>query len=94
MHDKTKAGLFFLGEESLVFDFCPREGLFSSTGVRWIPSPRAVLARGAIARDIIEVHCMLTHPSEEITWKMAEAVGIATMGQWRSCEACLQAKVK
>ena len=32
---KTKAILMFPGEESLVFNFCPRKGLFSVTGVRW-----------------------------------------------------------
>ena len=31
---KRKAGLGFQGEESLVFNFCPRKGLFSATGVR------------------------------------------------------------
>ena len=31
---KTKAILMFPGEESLVFNFCPRKGLFSVTGVR------------------------------------------------------------
>ena len=35
---KTKAVLGFPGEESLVFNFCPRKGLFSATGVRRTPS--------------------------------------------------------
>lgn len=36
----------------------------------------------AKARDIIEVHGILAHPSEEITRETAEVMGIATTGQW------------
>ena len=35
---KTKAVLGFPREESLVFNFCARRGLFSATGVRRTPS--------------------------------------------------------
>ena len=37
---------------------------------------------------------MLAHPSEVITRKTAEMMGIETTGQWGTCEACLQAKAK
>ena len=40
---KTKAVLWFLGKESLVSNFWPREGLFSATGVRRTPSQGAAL---------------------------------------------------
>ena len=33
----------FPGEESLVFNFCPRKGLFSATGVRRTPSQARAL---------------------------------------------------
>ena len=49
----------------------------------------ATLPVAAKARNIMEVHRMLVHPSEGITWKTAEAMRIATTGQWGSCEACL-----
>ena len=42
----------------------------------------------------MEVHSMHPHPSEEITRWTAEIMGIETMGQWSTCEACLQAKAK
>ena len=44
---KTKAVLGFPGEESLVFNFCFRKGLFSATGVRRTPSQGAALALAA-----------------------------------------------
>ena len=62
--------------------------------VRRSPSQGAVLAVAVKARDIVEVHCVLAHPSEKITQKMAQAVGIATTGQWEFCEARLQVKAK
>ena len=40
---KTKAVLEFPGEESLVFNFYPRKGLFSATGVRRTTSQEAAL---------------------------------------------------
>ena len=48
----------------------------------------------AKAHNIMEVHRMLAHPSEDITRKMAEAMRITTVGQWGSCQACLQVKTK
>ena len=91
---RTKAVLGSSGEESLVFNFCPRKRLFSATGVRWIQGQGTALAVEAKARKKMEVHRMLAYPSEKITRKAAEAIGIVTMGQWGPCEACLQAKAK
>ena len=118
----------FLGKGSLVFNFCPRKGLFSAIGVRRTPSQRAalglaantaeatrveatgqwgscadvrrsprqegVLALAVKAHDMVEVHRVLAHPGEEITQKTAQAMGIATTGQWGLCEAHLQVKAK
>ena len=91
----------FPGEESLVFKFCPRRGLFSATGTRRIPKQELALKpnltenglvriasgtawamRAGASRDVMEVHRMLAHPSEDITRKTAEMMGIETTGQW------------
>ena len=48
----------------------------------------------AKVRKMMQVHRMLAHPSGSITQKTAEAIAIATTGQWRSCEACLHVKAK
>ena len=48
----------------------------------------------AKARNKVEVHHELTHPSEEITQITSQAMGIVTTGQWRLCEARLQAEAK
>ena len=108
---RNKAVLGFPGEESLVFKFCPRRGLFSATGSKRIPRQEAALeenltenglvkiASGAVlrasaSRDVMEVHRMLAHPSEDITRKTAEMTGIETTGQWGACETFVQAKAK
>ena len=67
---------------------------------RWRPcadmtrNPRqgAALAVAVKARDMVEVHCVLAHPSEEITQKTVQAMGITTTGQSGLCEARLQVK--
>ena len=110
---RDKAVLGFPGEESLVFKFCPRRGLFSATGARRIPrqevtleanltenglvkiaSGTALTMREGASRDIVEVHRMLAHPSEDMTRKTAEMMGIETTDQWGACETCFQAKAK
>ena len=110
---RNKAVLGFPGEESLVFKFCPRKGLFSATGARRIPrqevalganltenglvrisSGTALAMRAGVSRDVMEVHRMLAHPSEDITRKTAEMMGVETTGQWGACETCVQAKAK
>ena len=60
--------------------------------VRRSPSKRAPVAVAVAtkARDIVKVHRVLAHPSEEITQKTAQAMGITTTGQWGFCEARLQ----
>ena len=90
---RNKAVLGFPREESLVFKFCPRRGLFSATGARRIPRQEAALEasltknglvkialgaalRASASRDIMEVHRMLAHPSEDITRKTAVMMGI------------------
>ena len=113
IYHRNKAVLGFPGEESLVFKFCPRKGLFSATGTRRIPrqevalranltenglvriaSGPALAMRAGVSRDVMEVHRMLAHPSEDITRKTAEMMGIETTGQWGACETCFQAKAK
>ena len=110
---KNKAVFGFPGEESLVFKFCPRKGLFSATGARRIPrqevaleanltengfvriaSGTALAMRAGASRDVREVYRKLAHPSEDITRKTAEMMGIETTGQWGACETCFQAKTR
>ena len=113
IHYRNKAVLGFPGEESLVFKFCPRKGLFSATGARRIPMQEVALEanltenglvriasgtapamRAGVSRDVMEAHRMLAHPSEDITRKTAEMMGIETTGQSGACEICFQAKAK
>ena len=48
----------------------------------------------AKAHDMVAVHRLLAHPSEEMTQKTVQSMGIATTGQWGPFEAPLQMKVK
>ena len=91
---KTKAVLGFLGEELLVFDFCPRKELVSTTGVRRIPGQGTALAVAAKARDVMDVHHMFAHPNEEITRISANVMTVIPTDGWGPCEACSQAKAK
>ena len=59
-----------------------------------IASGMALAMRAGVSRDVMEVHRMLAHPSEDIMRKTAEIVGIETTGQWGACETCFQAKAK
>ena len=107
---ETKAVLGFPGDESLVFDFSPRNGMFTATGLRRTPSQGAalglavntiieamsqwgactdvrrsprqvvVVAVTVKAHGMVEVHRVLAHPSEEITQKTVQTMGIATTG--------------
>ena len=104
VYSRNKAVLGFPGEDSPVFKFCPRKGLFSATGARQIPrqevalganltenglvkiaSETALAMRAGVSRDVIEVHGMLAHPSEDITRETAKIVWIDTTGQWGAC---------
>ena len=97
---RNEAVLGFPGEGSLVFEFCPRKGLFSATAARRVQrqelalganltenvlvrsaSGRALAMRARVFRDVMKIHRMLAHPSEDITKKTAEIMGIETMGQ-------------
>ena len=101
MNYRNKAVLGFPGEESLVFKFCPRKGLFLATSARRIPrqevalgenltenrlvriaSGTALAMRAGVSRDVMEVHRMLAHPSDDITRKTVEIMGIETTSQW------------
>ena len=57
-------------------------------------SDTVLAMRAGVSRDVMEVHRMLAHPSEDIMRKTAEMVGIETTGQWGACETYFQAKAK
>ena len=59
-----------------------------------IASGTALAMIAGVSRDVMGVHRMLTHPSEDITRNTAEMMGIETTGQWGACETCFQAKAK
>ena len=63
-------------------------------GLVRIVSGTALAMRAGVSRDVMEVHRMLAHPSEDITRKTAEMMGIETADQWKACETCFQAKAK
>ncbi|CAM9719027.1 unnamed protein product [Ascophyllum nodosum] len=81
---RNKAVLGFPGEESLA----------SLTENRLVKIASGAALRASPSRDVMEVHRMLAHPSEDITRKTAEMMGIETTGQWRVCETCFQVKAK
>ena len=66
----------------------------TENGLVRIASGTALAMRAGVSRDVMEVHRMLAHPSEDTTRKTAEMIGIETTGQWGACETCFQAKVK
>ena len=66
----------------------------TENGLVRIASETALTMRAGVSRDVMEVHRMLAHPSEDITRKTAEMMGIETTGQWGACEMCFQAKAK
>ena len=70
------------------------EANVTENGLVKIASGTALAMRAGASRDVMEVHRMLAHPSEDITRKTAEMMGIETTGQWGACEACFQAKAK
>ena len=62
--------------------------------VRRSPRQGAAMAVAAKAHDMVKVHRVLVHPSEQIMQKTVQAMGITTTGQWGPCEAHLQMKAK
>ena len=61
-------------------------------GLVRIASGTALAMRAGVSRDVMEVHRILAHPSEDIMRKTAEMVGIETTGQSGTCERCFQGK--
>ena len=59
-----------------------------------IASGTALAMRAGASRDVMGVHRMLAHPSEDITRKTVEIMEIGTTGQWGACETRFQAKAK
>ena len=49
--------------------------------MRRSPRQEAVLAVAAKTHDMVEVYRVLAHPSEEMTQKTVQAIGIVTTGQ-------------
>ena len=66
----------------------------TENGLVRIASGTALAMRAGVSHDVMEVHRMLAHLSEDITRKTAEIMGIETTGQWGSCGTCFQAKAK
>ena len=66
----------------------------TKNGLAKIASGMALAMRAGVSRDVMEVHRMLAHPSEDITINTAEMMGIETTGQWGACETCFQVKAK
>ena len=58
----------------------------TKNGLVRIASGTALAMRAGVSHDIMEVHPMLVHPSEDITRKTAEMMRIETTGQWGACE--------
>ena len=58
----------------------------TENGLARIASGTALTMRAEVSRDVVEVHRMLAHPSEDITRNTAEMMGIETTGQWGTCE--------
>ena len=52
---RNKAVLEFPGEESLVFKFCPRRGLFSATGARRIPRQEVALGANLTENGLVKI---------------------------------------
>ena len=68
------------------------EEKLTGNGLVRIASGTALAIRAGASRDVMEVHRMLAHPSEDITRNTAKMMGIETTGQWGACETCFQAK--
>ena len=68
--------------------------ILTENGLVRITSGPALAMRAGVPRGVMEVHRMLAHPSEDITRKTAEMMGIETTGQWGACKACFQARAK
>ena len=63
----------------------------AESGLVRIASGTALAMRAGVSRDVVEVHRVLAHPSEDITRKTTEMMGIETTCHWGACETCFQA---
>ncbi|CAN0151932.1 unnamed protein product, partial [Ascophyllum nodosum] len=88
---RNKAVLGFPGEGSLEVAL---EANLTENGLVKIASGAALRMRAGASRDVMEVHRMLVHPSEDITRKTVVMMGIEATGQWGACEMCFQIKAK
>ena len=70
------------------------EANLTENGLVRIASGTALAMRARVSRDVMEVRRILAHPSEDITRKTADMMGIETTGQWGACETCFLAKAK
>lgn len=52
----------------------------------------ALPARGLPTRDVMGLHRLLAHPSEQIARASAKAAGIGVTGEWIQCADCDLAK--
>ena len=59
-----------------------------------IASGIALAMTAGASRDVMKVHRVLAHPSEDIIRKTTEMIGTETTGQWGACETCFQVKAK
>ena len=85
---KIKAVLWFSGEESPVFNFCPRKGLFSATGVRQTPSQGAALALAAKTTEAITVETtgqwgVRADMSADVKWSPRPGAALAVAAKAR-----------
>ena len=62
------------------------EANLTENGLVKIASGASLGMRAGASRDVMGVHRMLAHPSEDITRKTAEMMGIETTGQWGLCD--------
>ena len=70
------------------------EANLTENGLVNIASGTALAMRAGASRDVTEIHRMLAHPSEDITRKTAEMIGIEMTCQWGASETCFQVKAK
>ena len=54
----------------------------TENGLVRIASGTALAMRAGVSREVLAIHCMLAYPSEDITRKTAEVMGIEATGQW------------
>ena len=106
VYDETKAVLKFLGEESLVYNFCPRKGLFSATSVKQTSIQGAALRLAAKTTEATRIEatgqwgpCADVRRSSSqgvalaLAAKTTEAMRTAT-GQWGPCANVRRSPVK